>query len=98
MTTMRANTKKFIYLAIGYFALCYAPFFVSTLNTSAPVILGFPFTVWYITITILIGCAILYWAAGNVWDGFDAGLEDNTATSGKVMEEIDEAPDEEAKS
>ncbi|GHS96684.1 hypothetical protein AGMMS50276_15460 [Synergistales bacterium] len=85
---MKPNTKKFVFLSLFYLVFCYAPFFVPALNTPMPIIWGFPFTVWYIAFAMMMGCAILYWGTKHVWDGFDAGLEDNTATSGKNMEEI----------
>ncbi len=84
---MRKNTKTYIILAIIYFVLVFAPYFVPALNSATPHILGLPFTVFYVVLVMALGCAILFWAANNVWDSFDKNMDDkNTASAGDTVE------------
>ncbi len=77
---MKRNTKIFIALAITYFLLVFAPYFIPALNSATPQILGFPFTVVYIILVILYGCGILYWSAKHVWKSFDEDLKAEEAS------------------
>lgn len=58
---------KLLFLLITYPIACLLPYFVGALNDPTTKVAGFPLTVAYPIVVMIIYSGILYWASETVW-------------------------------
>ncbi len=62
-----SKNGKLLCILICYPVICLLPYFLGGLNDPAVKLFGFPLTVAYPVIAMLVFCGVLYWASQNTW-------------------------------
>ena len=62
-----SKEAKLLLLLVTYPIVCLLPYFVGALNDPATKIAGFPLTIVYPIVAMIVYSGILYWASETVW-------------------------------
>lgn len=73
---MKPGTKLYYILFAVYMFFVFSPFMFPVLNQIEPFLLGMPFTVWYIHLVILVGCALVYYGSKKLWTSYDDSVKE----------------------
>lgn len=71
---MKKGILLYYILFAVYMFFVFSPFMFPFLNQIEPMLLGMPFTFWYIQVVIALGCVLVYCGSKFMWTSYDEHL------------------------